>query len=58
MFIDYGVSGWRSSWEMLYTYGFVPGQDHKQWLASGGRPIFFPGTHEAMDEPLMTSEDL
>ena len=26
VFIDYaGEGNWRSSWEMLYTYGFVPG---------------------------------
>ena len=26
VFIDYaGEGSWRSSWEMLYTYGFVPG---------------------------------
>ena len=26
VFIDYGEAGWRSSWEMLYTYGFIAGQ--------------------------------
>ena len=41
VFIDYGEAGWRSSWEMLYTYGFVPGTKPDEWLAAGGRPIFF-----------------
>ena len=35
-FIDYGEAGWRSSWEMLYTYGFVPG-------ASPARPTMIEG---------------
>ncbi|KAL3892882.1 MAG: hypothetical protein SGPRY_014691 [Prymnesium sp.] len=35
VFIDYGEAGWRSSWEMLYTYGFVPGGD-EDWLLTGG----------------------
>ena len=41
VYIDYGEAGWRSSWEMLYTYGFVPGTKPDEWLAAGGRPIFF-----------------
>ncbi|KAL1515147.1 hypothetical protein AB1Y20_004208 [Prymnesium parvum] len=49
VFIDYGEAGWRSSWEMLYTYGFVPG-DGDAWLAAGGRPIFFEGF--SRDDPL------
>lgn len=43
VFIDYGEAGWRSSWEMLYTYGFVPGDGPQDWLASGGRPMMFEG---------------
>lgn len=50
VFIDYGETGWRSSWEMLYTYGFVPGDTKEDWLAAGGRPIFFEGVRE--DDPL------
>jgi len=50
VFIDYGESGWRSSWEMLYTYGFVPGAAHEDWMASGGRPLFFEGV--ANSDPL------
>ena len=42
-FIDYGEAGWRSSWEMLTTYGFVPGASVPEWLASGGRPLYFEG---------------
>ena len=51
VFIDYGESGWRSSWEMLYTYGFVPGSKLEEWLASGGRPICFPAVSPT--DPLM-----
>lgn len=47
VFIDYGEAGWRSSWEMLYTYGFVPGEKSEEWLAAGGRPIFFDGISES-----------
>jgi len=43
IFIDYGEAGWRSSWEMLYTYGFVPGAGLAEWISSGGRPLFFDG---------------
>uniref|UniRef100_A0A7S3SHK1 Rubisco LSMT substrate-binding domain-containing protein n=1 Tax=Emiliania huxleyi TaxID=2903 RepID=A0A7S3SHK1_EMIHU len=43
VFIDYGEAGWRSSWEMLYTYGFVPGSSVEEWIAAGGRPLFFDG---------------
>lgn len=46
IFIDYGESGWRSSWEMLFTYGFIPGERPEEWLASGGRPLFFEGIAE------------
>jgi len=42
-FIDYGEAGWRSSWEMLYTYGFVPGASPEEWMTTGGRPLFFDG---------------
>ena len=42
-FIDYGEAGWRSSWEMLYTYGFVPGESPEDWMSTGGRPLFFDG---------------
>ena len=42
-FIDYGEAGWRSSWEMLYTYGFVPGSSPEEWMSTGGRPMFFDG---------------
>lgn len=49
-FIDYGEAGFRSSWEMLYTYGFVPGDSPDAWMASGGRPLFFDGV--AADDPL------
>jgi hypothetical protein len=47
VFIDYGEAGWRSSWEMLYTYGFVPGQTSAEWAASGGRPMYFEGISES-----------
>jgi len=43
VFIDYGESGWRSSWEMLYTYGFVGGDTSPEWLSAGGAPLFFEG---------------
>ena len=43
--------GWRSSWEMLYTYGFVPGASTTEWIAAGGRPMFFDGVTD--DDPLM-----
>lgn len=49
-FIDYGETGWRSSWEMLRTYGFVPGSTSVDWLANGGRPIYFDGV--AANDPL------
>lgn len=45
VFIDYGEAGWRSSWEMLFTYGFVPGESAEDWLASGGRPVCFAGVN-------------
>lgn len=50
LFIDYGEAGWRSSWEMLYTYGFVPGETMTAWLSAGGRPLFFPAVQD--DDPL------
>jgi len=28
---------------MLYTYGFVPGSSVEEWIAAGGRPLFFDG---------------
>ena len=43
VFIDYGETGWRSSWEMAYTYGFVPGSGLEDWLGGGGRPVYFEG---------------
>lgn len=43
VFIDYGERGMRSSWEMFYLYGFVPGAGLKEWLATGGRPLYFEG---------------
>ena len=46
VFIDYGEAGWRSSWEMLYTYGFVPGASGTEWAAAGGCPMFFKGISE------------
>eukprot|EP00746_Dinoflagellata_sp_MGD_P072719 gnl/MRDRNA2_/MRDRNA2_29496_c0_seq1.p1 gnl/MRDRNA2_/MRDRNA2_29496_c0~~gnl/MRDRNA2_/MRDRNA2_29496_c0_seq1.p1 ORF type:complete len:369 (+),score=76.10 gnl/MRDRNA2_/MRDRNA2_29496_c0_seq1:23-1108(+) len=49
-FIDYGEAGWRSSWEMLTTYGFVPGSGIKDWLSNGGRPIYFDAV--ALEDPL------
>ena len=50
-FIDYGEGGsGRSSWEMLYTYGFVPGASPEEWVAAGGRPLFFEGIDK--DDPL------
>lgn len=51
IFIDYGESGWRSSWEMLYTYGFVPGSEPQDFMAAGGRPVFFEGISPT--DPLM-----
>lgn len=50
LFIDYGEAGWRSSWEMLYTYGFVPGQELEEWLLAGGRPLFFSAVE--LEDPL------
>ncbi len=50
VFIDYGEASWRSSWEMLYNYGFVPGSSLRDWLSTGGRPLFFDGI--ARDDPL------
>ena len=51
VFIDYGEAGWRSSWEMLYTYGFVPSPSGEAsaaaWLENGGRPVWFDGVSEA-----------
>ena len=54
-FIDYGEAGWRSSWEMLYTYGFVPGSSPDEWCATGGRPIFFESGVETSD-PLINQK--
>lgn len=52
IFIDYcGPGGWRSSWEMLYTYGFVPGMEPAEWMGAGGRPLFFEGVDPS--DPLM-----
>jgi hypothetical protein len=51
VFIDYaGEGNWRSSWEMLYTYGFVPGAQPQEWLEAGGRPILLEGVQR--DDPL------
>jgi len=50
VFIDYGEAGWRSSWEMLYTYGFVPGAEPSDWIGAGGRPLCFDGVQQ--DDPL------
>lgn len=51
VFIDYGEAGWRSSWEMLYTYGFVPGEGIADWVRTGGRPLYFDGV--SADDPLI-----
>ena len=51
VFIDYaGEGNWRSSWEMLYTYGFVPGLLPQEWLEAGGRPLLLDGVQR--DDPL------
>ena len=51
VFIDYGEAGMRSSWEMLVTYGFVPGDQPADWLKAGGRPLFFDGVSPS--DPLL-----
>jgi len=67
VFIDYdGGVGWRLAWEMMYTYGFVPGERLEEWLANGGRPVHFDGVSpndplkmqkQALLQALGTGED-
>ena len=43
VFIDYaGEGNWRSSWEMLYTYGFVPGAQPQEWLEAAEAKLYMP----------------
>lgn len=44
VFIDYdGGIGFRLAWEMVYTYGFLPGENYDEWLSHAGRPVHLDG---------------
>jgi len=44
VFIDYdGGIAFRLAWEMVYTYGFLPGEDYDEWLLHAGRPVHLDG---------------
>ena len=56
VFIDYaGEGNWRSSWEMLYTYGFVPGAQPQEWLEAGGSPHATKRNGEAAGTTLLAN---